>query len=159
MARYSRLTTLEDAYFFLHCSTSLPALPSSGARQQRFLRAAVLIAWTAVEDGINNLWHENGVPGKPPRELKRRVIQLFKHLRILTPDWHDFEKRKRLRNKINHPPAGSLEVILTEADAHETLLFCRSILRTLYPDLILWKEWEFNSGDEETSSNAFTPLG
>jgi hypothetical protein len=144
MSRYTRLTTLEDAYFFLHCAVSIPSLPSSDARRQRFLRGAVLVAWTAVEDGVNNQWHEKSLPARQPRELQRRVRQLFQHLGLPTPDWRDFARRKSIRNRITHPRAGNPEVVLTEAETSETLLFCRGLLSTLYPDLIVWKEWEMD---------------
>jgi hypothetical protein len=144
MARYSRLTTLEDAYFFLHCAGSTPPLPSSEVRRQRFLRGAVLIAWTAVEDGVNNQWYERSVPGKQPRVLRQTVSHLFNHAGIPAPDWNEFETRRRTRNMITHPPAGSPEIVLSEAEATDTLLFCRSLLSGLYPDLIAWKEWEMD---------------
>ena len=95
-----------------------------------------------MEDGVNNQWHERGVPQSQPGELRRKVHQLFKHAGVPTPDWGDFTKLKRIRNRITHPPAGSPEMVLTEAEATETLLFCRSLLSALYPDLIVWKEWE-----------------
>ena len=142
MGRYNRLTTLEDAYFFLHCATSIPSLPSSEIRRQRFLRGAVLIGWTAVEDGVNSQWQERGVPGKQPSQLHRKVGLLFKHLGLPEPNSDDFKRHRYIRNRITHPPAGAGEVTMTDAQATDGLRFCRTLLSNLYPDLIVWKEWE-----------------
>lgn len=144
MARDSRLTTLEDAYFFLHCATSMPSLLSSEVRRQRFLRGAVLISWAAVEDGVNNQWQEKSVPGIPPRELRRKVGLLFRHLGLQVPNWRDFDSHRRTRNRITHPPAGAPDLILTDAQATETLLFCEALLSRLYVDLLIWREWEMD---------------
>jgi hypothetical protein len=97
-----------------------------------------------VEDGVNNQWRENSVSGNQPWELRRRVNLLFKHLDLQAPNWRDFEKHRRTRNRITHPPAGAADVILTDAEATETLLFCRAVLSILYPDLLIWKEWEMD---------------
>ena len=142
MDRYTRLTTIEDAYFFLHCGMSTSFLPSSEVRRQRFLRGAVLVAWIAVEEGVSNQWRENSVPGKQSRELYRKVDLLFKHLGLQAPNWRDFDEHRRTRNRITHPPAGAADVVVTDDQATEILRFCSALLSVLYTDLLVWKEWE-----------------
>ena len=143
MAEYTRLTTLEDAYFFLHCATSIPSPATSEAHRQRFLRGAVVTAWTTVEDGVNNQWRDKNAPGTPPTELRRRIQCLFQYLDISPPSWREFKTRRDTRNRITHPPAGDSEVILTDDETRETLEFCRTLLKCLYPDLIVWRDWLF----------------
>jgi len=138
MASYTRLTTLEDAYFFLNQGSSIPEIASSERNRQRFLRAAILFGWTAVEDGVNGQWTEHAVGKKRPESLELRVNMLFRHLELSKPDGRAFNSYKRLRNAINHPSAELPEIKLSDADAGESVRFCYSVLKVLFPDLIIW---------------------
>lgn len=141
MARTIGVTTLDDAHGFRLEAKGLPTVPSAFARNQRSLRACILLSWVAVEDGLDiaiKLWEEKRqVFGPLPSSLKQKIDAVLQTVHRSPVDEAQYRVLRRIRNDLTHPKASKADTHLTLQNAEVTFQFCCSILRELLPYQLL----------------------
>jgi hypothetical protein len=136
-------TTLEDAYFYYYQAKAASDTKRGQQIRQRHLRTCVFLSWIAVEDALKSRIADENITlpkGYRGPRLLPRIRFVFAQLGHEQLDETEFDRHRQVRNKITHP-SGSEDVSLTLKEAEDVLAYCKSLMKSLYPHLVVREPW------------------
>jgi len=143
MSLLTFFTTIEDAYYYYFQAKGISDTKNGRVIKQRHLRTAILLGWVAVDDAMACWIQEAKIVWprdcKGPRSFPK-IRLVFGQLGLPPPDKSEFDLHREIRNEITHP-SGSSERALTLTEVGDALAYCKRLMKTMYPHLVVREQW------------------
>ena len=139
MSHLTFFTTIEDAYYYYFQAKGASDTKNGRVIKQRHLRAAVLLGWVGVDDAMASWMKE--ADRVWPHDCKGarsfpKIRFIFEQLGLPPPDESEFDIHRGIRNEITHP-SGVSDPPLTLPEVGDTLAYCKRLMKTMYPHLVV----------------------
>ena len=138
MARVTRFTAFEDAFYFFNQAKGLPTVSTSEPMMERYVRVSILLSWIAFEEAVKGstqmLLQRGKITAPVPKRPYDRLAFLLSALSKPVPAQSDFMKMRKIRNDIAHANEEKQYAFSYMADdALSTFKFCLDAATSIWP--------------------------